>query len=323
LKYTDPTGHFFGIGGKIKREARRFERRVSRHADEITGVVMMVAGAIMIATEVGAPYGAGLMSTGAGLIKGEYHIFNGDINIEYNVSYTTSLGGNSGGLTSSQQNIIAQGRALDARDSMRATTTSSGSAYIDVSGIDYVYGEDSDPYGDVYVGEVSISYMTPTDEMILAQVLSTDVADLAYTAFTFTNVGAVYDTISQYSNGDISTTELLLQGGTGLLLGGTGAKAVKGLRIHGSWSINDLKQGLLGYTPKGLGKPDLHHRGQMPGSGIDEYLPSFHRGNSNLHPNRYNQGVTREMRQSDRQLHWWYRAREQGADNILPEWIYD
>jgi len=234
LKYVDPSGHFWGIGGKIKREYRRFERRVSDHADEITGVIMMVAGALLIET----PYGAGLMATGAGLIKGEYHIFNGDINIEYNVSYTTSLGGNSGGLTSSQQNIIAQGRALDARDSMRATTTSSGSPYIDVSGIDYVYGEDSDPYGDVYVGEVSISYMTPTDEMILAQVLSTDVADLAYTAFTFTNVGAVYDTISQYSNGDISTTELFLQGGTGLLLGGAGAKIVK----YGSKSISFLHE---------------------------------------------------------------------------------
>ena len=29
------------------------------------------------------------------------------------------------------------------------------------------------------------------------------------------------------------------------------------------------------------------------------------------------------MRQLDRQLHWWYRAREQGADSVLPEWIYD
>ena len=37
----------------------------------------------------------------------------------------------------------------------------------------------------------------------------------------------------------------------------------------------------------------------------------------------YNQGVTDEMRVSDRQLHWWYRAREQGADELLPDWIYD
>jgi hypothetical protein len=29
------------------------------------------------------------------------------------------------------------------------------------------------------------------------------------------------------------------------------------------------------------------------------------------------------MRASDRKLHWWYRAREQGADQLLPEWIYD
>lgn len=94
-------------------------------------------------------------------------------------------------------------------------------------------------------------------------------------------------------------------------------------RIKGTWSINDLKQGLLGKSPKGLGKPDLHHEGQMPGGTLHEILPGFHRGNINLHPNKYNQGVTDAMRTSDRQLHWWYRAREQGADQILPGWIYD
>ena len=30
-----------------------------------------------------------------------------------------------------------------------------------------------------------------------------------------------------------------------------------------------------------------------------------------------------EMRMEDRKLHWWYRAREQGADQLLPNWIYD
>lgn len=60
----------------------------------------------------------------------------------------------------------------------------------------------------------------------------------------------------------------------------------------------------------------------MPGGAKHEILPGQHRPNSVLHPNP-NQGVTPEMRQSDRQLHWWYRAREQGADQILPNWIYD
>ena len=41
------------------------------------------------------------------------------------------------------------------------------------------------------------------------------------------------------------------------------------------------------------------------------------------HPNKFNQGVTPEMRVEDRQLHWGYRAREQGADQLLPDWIYD
>jgi len=95
------------------------------------------------------------------------------------------------------------------------------------------------------------------------------------------------------------------------------------VRIAGDWSVNDMKAALLGHPPKGLGKPDLHHADQMPGSGIHEVLPVFHRGNKSLHPNKFNQGVTPEMRDADRKLHWWYRAREQGADDVLPNWIYD
>ncbi|MFZ4738271.1 MAG: hypothetical protein ACOYM9_20110, partial [Bradymonadia bacterium] len=95
------------------------------------------------------------------------------------------------------------------------------------------------------------------------------------------------------------------------------------VRIHGEWSLGDMKQALLGHPPRGLGSPDLHHAGQMPGSGIHEVLPVLHRGNPAFHPNTFNQGVTPEMRIQDRQLHWWYRAREQGADDLLPNWVYD
>ena len=94
-------------------------------------------------------------------------------------------------------------------------------------------------------------------------------------------------------------------------------------RIEGEWSENDMKAGLLGHPPRGLGRPDLHHADQMPGSGIHEILPERHRGNRALHPNIYNQGVTPEMSAADRKLYWWYRAREEGADEVLPNWIYD
>jgi len=95
------------------------------------------------------------------------------------------------------------------------------------------------------------------------------------------------------------------------------------VRIAGKWSLNDMKQVLLGHPPRGLGSPDLHHADQMPGSAIHEVLPGQHRTNPALHPNKFNQGVTSEMREADRRLHWWYRAREQGADKLLPNWIYD
>lgn len=95
------------------------------------------------------------------------------------------------------------------------------------------------------------------------------------------------------------------------------------VRIDGAWSKEDLWRGLHGRPPRGLGSPDLHHADQMPGSGIHEVSPEFHRGNSSLHPNAFNQGITPEMRKQDRQLHWWYRAREQGAGELYPDLVYD
>lgn len=79
----------------------------------------------------------------------------------------------------------------------------------------------------------------------------------------------------------------------------------------------------MGYSPSGLGKPDIHHGGQMPGGALHEILSDQHRWNSALHKNKFNQGVTNKMRTSDRQLHWWYCARKQGADLVLPNYIYD
>ena len=94
-------------------------------------------------------------------------------------------------------------------------------------------------------------------------------------------------------------------------------------RLQGPWTEPDYLTALQGKPPASFGRPDLHHADQMPGSAIHEISPIQHRGNSALHPNKYNQGVTAEMRMQDRQLHWWYRAREQGADQLFPDLIYD
>jgi hypothetical protein len=94
------------------------------------------------------------------------------------------------------------------------------------------------------------------------------------------------------------------------------------VRIVGPWTEADYKAALRGSPPPSLGRPDLHHADQMPGSAIHEVVPMEHRGNRALHPNLSNQGVTPQMRQQDRQLHWWYRAREQGADQLYPDLIY-
>lgn len=112
---------------------------------------------------------------------------------------------------------------------------------------------------------------------------------------------------------------------------GVAAKTVPGYgvratpkRVPGPWTVNDLKQGAFGRPPRSLGRPDLHHADQMPGSGIHEVPPGMHRGNANLHPNKYNQGVTDQMRMQDRQLHWWYRSQEMGGwDTLGPSYYYD
>jgi len=67
------------------------------------------------------------------------------------------------------------------------------------------------------------------------------------------------------------------------------------VRIPGTWAVSDLKQALFGHPPRGLGSPDLHHGGQMPGGAKEETLPSQLRNNPVLHLNP-NQGATPEMR---------------------------
>lgn len=133
--------------------------------------------------------------------------------------------------------------------------------------------------------------------------------------FTAANVGQLQSTLQRLQTGSVCTPNP--QTGQGY---GVNDPAV---RISGSWSNADVISALRGIPPSGLGRPDLHHAGQMPGSAIHEILPHLHRGNTALHPNRYNQGVTPEMRSQDRRLHWWYRAQEQGAFQRFPNLIYD
>ena len=95
-------------------------------------------------------------------------------------------------------------------------------------------------------------------------------------------------------------------------------------RVSGPWKVNDYKQGAHGHAPRSLGETDIHHADQMPGSGVHEVPSRAHRGNRDIHRNPHNQGVTKEMRDEDRQLHWWYRSQEMGGRDVLgPEYYYD
>lgn len=62
----------------------------------------------------------------------------------------------------------------------------------------------------------------------------------------------------------------------------------------------------------------------MPGAPIHELDQNVHRGvGTDLHRNPHNQGVTKEMRKEDTQLHWWYRSQEQGWGTYSPEHWFD
>ena len=92
-------------------------------------------------------------------------------------------------------------------------------------------------------------------------------------------------------------------------------------RFEGPWSRSDCYGALvLGAAPRSLGAPQLHHGGQMPGSGVFEIDENLHRC-KDLHKNKWNQGVTNEMREADRKLHWSMRAQEQGCGEAFPEFL--
>ena len=101
---------------------------------------------------------------------------------------------------------------------------------------------------------------------------------------------------------------------------GFGPKA-NPIRVQGPWTEGDLARAAKGQGPvdfipatnkAGKNMPlELHHGDQMPGSAIHE-VPPAHSG-SVPHPNKYNQGVTPQMRTQDSQLHWYFRGLEMGG----------
>lgn len=83
------------------------------------------------------------------------------------------------------------------------------------------------------------------------------------------------------------------------------------VRLYGPWTQEDLARMMNGAPPRSYGFPHLHHADQMPGSAIHEVPQDIHR-RPELHPNKFNQGVSSEMREADRKLHWMMRASEMG-----------
>ncbi|MET9964979.1 RHS repeat-associated core domain-containing protein [Streptomyces sp. NPDC006356] len=107
---------------------------------------------------------------------------------------------------------------------------------------------------------------------------------------------------------------------------GTGAgPADAAIRNSGPWTRSDIIRGSLGLRPNQLGdRIEIHHADQMPGSAIHELDQNVHRGaGTDLHRNPHNQGVTKDMRTEDTQLHWWYRSQEQGWGTYSPDHWFD
>ncbi|MEU8523865.1 HNH/ENDO VII family nuclease [Streptomyces sp. NPDC048577] len=120
----------------------------------------------------------------------------------------------------------------------------------------------------------------------------------------------------------------MLAGATPVLVHncGTGAgPADAPIRNSGPWTRSDIIRGSLGLRPNQLGdRIEIHHADQMPGSAIHELDQNVHRGaGTDLHRNPHNQGVTKDMRKEDTQLHWWYRSQEQGWGTYSPDHWFD
>ncbi|MDD3592458.1 MAG: FG-GAP-like repeat-containing protein [Sulfurovum sp.] len=93
------------------------------------------------------------------------------------------------------------------------------------------------------VPRTSTSFMDYATDTVSS--LITDYGDLAYTAFTFSNVGATYDTISQYASDEIGGVQAAAMLGAGLLFGGVGTKAVKTLYRGGKYGNLFSKRGVI------------------------------------------------------------------------------
>ena len=73
------------------------------------------------------------------------------------------------------------------------------------------------------------------------------------------------------------------------------------VRVEGPWTRNDVYNGLQGRPPRSLDRPQIHHGDQMPGVPHEVPVDIHQKGGLHGQPN---QGVTDEMRASDRNLHW-------------------
>ncbi|MET9081131.1 RHS repeat-associated core domain-containing protein [Streptomyces sp. NPDC004237] len=109
--------------------------------------------------------------------------------------------------------------------------------------------------------------------------------------------------------------------------GGTGAGPTDDpIRYAGPWTRADIGRGSRGLSPQrlGNGRIEIHHADQMPGSGVHELERNRHRGaGTDLHRNRWKQGVTKDMRTTDTRLHWWYRSQEHGWGVYDPRTWFD
>ena len=197
-----------------------------------------------------------------------------------------------------------------------------------------------------YVGGNPLIYADPTGEVIPFLVIAGGVWLAIEVGLTIYDI---YDTTQTLMDPCVSDTRKavavgLLAAGVFLPGGGYGAidnvvtklddaaeqiaKKGNGLdvndapqRFEGPWTARDLARAAEGKGPldmvptrnsAGREVPlEVHHAGQMPGSAIHE-VPPFHSNIPGAHPNKYNQGVTPQMRAEDASLHWQMRGQEMG-----------
>ena len=283
MMFTDPSGHSW-----LSKKWKKFKKWVKRKWRKIVGGVLVIAGVVVGFTPF-AWASKPLIATGTSLIHYDPSRPESRSN-----QVTVSVGGTipintTGG--SSGKNPAEQEEQLDAiqdEEIARAETLSGTQNNMGASSDNskYANGAGTRSYGNTEAASTTNSNGEVTLRPIVVTATSLpkgyewigDLPSYAYTAFTFTSVGGVYDVLVQYDNGEIGGWYAAGLLGANALGGKVGGKAYRyGFSKTEELFIHFEKHG--GDIMKGLNRTDYNINNYLDDANYvirnGQYLPEM------------------------------------------------